>query len=238
MPLSGQTAVITGASSGIGTAIAENLSQAGMNLVLTARRENRLQESLSKLGPAAILAGDITDPRLPQRLVDLAVERFGRCDALINNAGILEIGPIDSIDLDRVCSMVRINVEAAFRMAYVAARHFLQQKRGHLVNVSSILGTKTRPTAGAYAGTKYAIEALSESLRLELAGTGIRVTAIQPGLVMTELHSNMEVHPAQAWGMKHPLQPPDIARAVRYALEQPDHVCVARLMVLPEENPI
>ncbi len=83
------------------------------------------------------------------------------------------MGPIESIDIERVCAMVRVNVEAAFRVAYTFLRHFRQQGSGHLINISSVMGTKVRPTAGAYAGTKHAIEALSEALRMEVAGSGV-----------------------------------------------------------------
>ena len=95
---------------------------------------------------------------------------------------------------------------------------------------------KTRPTAGAYSGSKYAIEAFSQALRLELAGTGIGVSCIGPGLVMTELHRHMPVHPAETLNIRNPLQPEDIARNVRYVLEQPEHIRIANMMILPEDS--
>lgn len=234
--LTDQVIVITGASSGIGAATARHLRAAGMRLVLTARREDRLRELAAELGETAFLAGDIADPELPGQLIGSALRAFGRCDAVFNNAGFMDAGPVDKIDIERVCHMVRVNVEAAYRLAYVAARHFLAQGHGHLINTSSILGTKVRAGAGAYAGTKWAVEALSEGLRMELAGTGVRVTVIEPGLVMTELHNHWEKHPADALGMKNPLQPGDIARAVQFVLEQPASVLVPRIMVVPSEQ--
>lgn len=238
MELKGKVAIVTGASSGIGTAVARDLDQAGMKLVLTARRERRLSELASELKEAVHLAGDISAPTLPAQLIQLALSRFGGCDAVINNAGVMLVGSVQEMDIERMAQMVRINVEGAFRMAYLAVRHFKNSGSGHLVNVSSILGTKIRPMAGAYAGTKFAVEALSEALRLELAGTGIQVSCIEPGLVMTELHREWPVHPSEALGIKDPLVPDDIARGVRFVLEQPRHVRVAKMMILPEESPL
>ncbi len=236
MQLEKRVAVITGASSGIGEAVARDLHQQGVSLILTARREERLRRLCSELENARWVAGEITDPDLPRNLIETAVETFGCCDIVVNNAGIIETGSIQEIDLERVCKMVRINVEAAYRMAYVALRHFRSEGLGHLINISSVLGTKVRPTAGAYAGTKHAIEALSEALRVELAGTAVQVTCIEPGLVLTELHDHMETHPAESMGVRQPLRPQDVAATVRYALQQPDHVRIPRLMVLPGEN--
>jgi NADP-dependent 3-hydroxy acid dehydrogenase YdfG len=236
MSLNEQVAIITGASSGIGQAVARDLAEAGVKLVLTGRRGQRLSDLAAELRGAALLEADLTDPPVPQRLLELALEKFGRCDILFNNAGVMEAGTVEEIDIDRVCRMVRINVEATYRMAYVALKHFRTQNRGHLLNVSSILGTKVRPTTGAYAGTKYAIEALSEALRMELAGSNVKVSCIEPGLVMTELHNHWPQHPTKILNVTEPLVPQDIARAVRFILEQPAHVRIPRMMVIPGQQ--
>jgi NADP-dependent 3-hydroxy acid dehydrogenase YdfG len=235
--LEGKVAIITGASSGIGLAVARDLRSAGVELVLTGRREDCLAQISTDLG-VAMLTGDVTDPTLPERLLELALDVYGRCDLVLNNAGILEVGPIDSIDIDKVCEMVRVNVEAAYRVAYTVLRHFIQQGHGHLINMSSVMGTKVRPHAGAYAGTKYAIEALSEALRMEVAGTAVQITCIEPGLVMSDLHRDWSVHPSESMNIQRPLQPEDIARCVRFALSQPDHVRIPRLMVLPGDHQV
>lgn len=235
--ISGKVAVITGASSGIGLAVARELHSHGMNLILSSRSESRLSSIKNEL-QATIVAGDITDRNLPKKLLDLADSMFGRCDVVLNNAGIIEVGPIDSVDIDKICEMVRVNIEAAYRVAYTFIRYFMAQGNGHLINMSSVLGTKVRPTAGAYAGTKFAIEALSEALRMEVAGTPVAVTCIEPGLVMTELHRSWSVHPAESMNIPHPLQPEDIARCVSFILAQPAHVRIPRLMVLPGEHQV
>jgi NADP-dependent 3-hydroxy acid dehydrogenase YdfG len=234
-----RVALITGATSGIGAAIAAELSGAGYALVLTGRSEIELDKLAHSLpGPSATVAGDLRDESLPGRLVAAAVEQFGGCDVCVNNGGILETGTIESIDVERVCEMVRVNVEAAFRIAYVFLKHCVKQGRGHLINTSSVLGRKVRPTAGGYAGTKWAIEALSEALRMELSKTEIQVSAIEPGLVKTHLHDRWEKPPGELLGIAEPLQPADVARVVRFILEQPPHVRIPQMMILPRGQEI
>ena len=236
MSLQGKVAVITGASSGIGRGVALELDRAGMRLVVNGRRSDRLDDLAGELGDALPLAGDLTDGSIPQRLVDAAVEHFGRLDVVFNNAGIMDTAPIEDADIERLCANIRVNLEAATRMAYTALKHFKNQGSGYLINTSSILGTKVRPTAGVYAGSKYGVEALTEALRMEVAGSGVRVSCIEPGLVNTELQDHFEVHPRDMLGIKRPLDPEDIARVVRFMLEQPEHVSIPRIMVLPSEQ--
>jgi NADP-dependent 3-hydroxy acid dehydrogenase YdfG len=234
--LKGKVAIITGASSGIGWAVAKDLDAAGMKLVLSARRGGRLETLAGSLTSAIAVPGDIGDAGLAQELIDAAVEAHGRLDVVFSNAGIMDTTPIEGADIDRLCANVRINLEAAVRMAYTALAVFKAQGSGHLITTSSILGTKVRPTVGAYAASKYGIEALTEALRMEVAGSGVRVGCIEPGLVNTELQDHFEVHPRDMLEMKQPLEPEDIARAVRFMLEQPAHVSIPRMMVLPSEQ--
>lgn len=237
--LKDQVAIITGASSGIGAAAARELHAAGMKVVLTGRDQPRLEAVAKPLGADAVIhVADAVDPGLPDRLIALATERFGRCDVLFNNAGVMHVGTIKDIDLDAVCRMVRVNVEAVYRFAYTALRHFLQQGHGHLINTSSTLGLKVRPTTGAYAGTKFAVEALTEDLRMQCAGTGVRVGVIEPGLTDTGLQTHFPEHPAKVLGIRRMAEPADIARALRFMLEQPAHVTIPRLMLQPSEQPM
>lgn len=232
--LRGQVAIITGASSGIGQGIARALDAEGMRLVLTARRANEIEALAGELHDAIAMPGDVTDPALPQALIDRAVRAFGRLDVAVNNAGMMEAGALDDIDLERMTSMLRINVEAAFRFAYTVLRHFKAEDRGHLVNTSSLLGTTVRPTAGAYAGTKHAMEALTHALRIELAHSKVRLSNIQPGLVLTGLHDHMERHPKDAFGIERPLSPDDIADAVVFLLKRPAHVQINSIQIVPK----
>jgi len=234
--LKDQVAIITGASSGIGQAVARNLNDIGVKLVLAGRREDRLMELKGELTHAAILPGDICQDGMPQNLLKLALDTFGSCDIVFNNAGVITVGSIDDIDMEDMAYMVRVNVEAAFRMAYVAVKHFKSTGSGYLLSTSSVLGTKVRPSAGAYAGTKFAIEALTEALRLELAKTNIGVAVIEPGFVKTELHREWAVPPAQSLNIPRPLQPEDIARVVRFILEQPEHVRLPRILAVPADQ--
>lgn len=234
-----KVAVITGATGGIGAEVARALSSAGYRLVLSGRSAEKLNALAYQIAtPSLIVAGDLRDASIPEALLSTTIDRFGRCDVCFNNGGLLEVGPIETIDIERVCEMVRVNVEAAFRVAYTFVKHFVRQETGHLVNTSSVLGKKVRPTAGAYAGTKYAIEALSEALRMELSKTDVQVSCIQPGLVRTGLHDRWEVHPSELMGIAEPLTPADIARVVLFLLEQPAHVRIPQVMILPKGHEI
>jgi NADP-dependent 3-hydroxy acid dehydrogenase YdfG len=235
--LKDKVAVITGASSGIGKAVAERFSKEGIKSIITARRKKEL-DVLSQNTGAIPVTGDITEPDFPGILLDTAIKNFGRCDIIVNNAGIITKGTIETINIEKVSQMVRINVEAKFRISYTFLRYFKTKNNGHLINISSILGTKVRQMTGAYSGTKYAIEALSESLRMELAGTNVSVSCIEPGLVMTELHNEWEVHPSKMFNISKPLQPDDIAQQVVFILKQPEHIRIPRLMILPGEHSI
>jgi NADP-dependent 3-hydroxy acid dehydrogenase YdfG len=238
--LRGQVAIVTGATSGIGMAVARALDARGVRLVLTGRRQDRLDTLARELHGVRCIGGDITDPNLPARLVAVAEEEHGRLDIAFNNAGLLAFGTVEEIDLERMAEMIRVNVEAAFRFAYTVLRHFKAQDHGHLVNTSSVAGTKVRATIGAYAATKHAIEALAHSLRLELAETRVRISNIQPGLVSTEIFDHMpeDDRPGRQQAIPEPLTPEDVARAVVFILEQPPHVSIPALLIKPTGQPM
>lgn len=238
MDLQNKVALITGASSGIGKAIAQDLDKAGMKLVLTARTQDKLDQLAASLKNANVFAAAITDPDVPQKLVDFAIATFGQLDVVINNAGAMTVGSIEEVDIEAICQMVRLNVESVYRLAYTALRHFKQVGSGFLINTSSIAGLKTSPQTGAYSGTKYAIEAFTDALRMELAGTGVKVAAIAPGTVETGLYDHWG-QDSKNWVMTGgALQPQDIARCVRFVLEQPDHVLIPRMLVVPTNQPV
>jgi len=240
MQLNESVGIITGASSGIGKATAKLLGDAGMKLVVTARRKDALDELVGAIdGEAVAVAGDIADESVPQQLIDAAIEQFGRLDFVFNNAGIMNIGSVEEVDINDMIKMIQVNVEALTRLTYLALKHFKQQGGGYVINTSSIVGTKTRPGIGVYSGTKYFVEAFTEALRMELAGSGVRVAAIEPGIVDTELQNHWtEAQKEPIRQVERWLDPEDIARAVKFMLEQPDHVAIPTMLVTPADQPM
>ena len=215
---SGRVAVITGATGGVGAAVAKALSKAGYSLVLTAPSMEKLTSLAAQLrGPSTVIEGNLGDESLPETLLYAALDRFGHCDVCFNNGALFEAGIIETVDIERLSSMVRVNVEGSFRVAYVFLKHFVSEGTGHLVNVSSALGSSSRPTA--YAATQRAIEVLSDALAAELADTDVLVSCIQPGLVKTGMHHRWEIAPEGA-GSGSPLEPEDFARMVLFILQQ------------------
>ncbi len=238
MNFDGKVALITGASSGIGKAIALELDKAGMKLILTARSEDKLKDLADKCSNAKIYAASITDPEVPQKLLDFTLDTHGQLDVLINNAGMMSVGGIDEIDIEKICLMVKLNVESVYRMAYTVLRHFKKTGSGFLINISSVAGLKTAPKYGAYSGTKHAVEAFTDSLRMELAGTGVKVSAIAPGTVDTGLYDDWDKDSESYVKSGGVLQPEDIARCTRFILEQPEGVLIPRLFVAPRDQPV
>jgi NADP-dependent 3-hydroxy acid dehydrogenase YdfG len=232
-----EVAVITGATSGIGLGVAENLLKNGYNVVLNGRNGEKLKNICEQLNCKGV-AGDITEKGMPEMILAETIREYGRCDILINNAGVMVQGTIEEIDIDKMGEMIRINVEAAFRMTYLFLRHFIKKNSGHIINISSILGTKVREAAGAYAGTKHALEALTEALRMELAHTDVKITALEPGLVKSELHRHWDVHPMDSLEISEPLMPSDMADTILWILQRPKHVRIEKILVLPSGQAI
>jgi NADP-dependent 3-hydroxy acid dehydrogenase YdfG len=170
-------------------------------------------------GPCTVIEGNLSDESLPETLLYAALDRFGRCDICFNNGALFEAGIIETVDIERLSSMVRVNVEGSFRVAYVFVKHFVSEGSGHLVNVSSVLGSSVRPTP--YAATQRAIEALSDALASELDDSEVLVSCIQPGLVKTGLKHRWEIAQEGTHGTSYPLEPEDFARMVLFILEQP-----------------
>jgi NADP-dependent 3-hydroxy acid dehydrogenase YdfG len=228
--------LVTGASSGIGYAIAKALHADNYRLIVIARRREKLNKL--KAESVDILPGDLTQPDFQDSIVNFIYDKYGRCDYLFNCAGTIEVGTIEEMVIERMTSMIRLNVESTFRLTYKILKHFKQQGSGHIINISSVLGTKVRPTAGAYAATKFALEALSEALRMELAGTSIQVSCIEPGLVLTELHNHWKIHPKDSMAIHEPLTVDNIVDAIRFIMKQPAHVRIPKLMILPGDHNI
>lgn len=231
MSMKGRTIVVTGASSGIGAAIARELAAAGASLVITARREDRLRALCEELRTeTAYLAADIADPGTPDALLALAIKRFGRADVIVNNAGVLAIATLETADLDEMCRMIRVNYEAVVRSCYVFARAFKAQGSGAIINVTSIGASVVAPTVGVYAGSKRAVQGFTDALRVELAGTGVKVGTVAPGSTETEMQDALRVKFGIPPTMKM-LEAEDVAAAVRFMLEQSDRANIAQLAI-------
>jgi len=231
-----KVALITGASSGIGYALARALKTEDFQVITTARRLEKLKELA--IEESDIFAGDLNSTDFQDKIINHIFSEYGKCDFLFNCAGILEVGTIEEIDIDKLTSMLRLNVETTFRLTYSVLKRFKKQGFGHVVNISSVLGTKVRPTAGGYAATKFAIEALSEALRMELTGTDIKISCIEPGLVITELHKDWKIHPKESMNIHEPLTVDNIIETVKFIIHQPTHVRIPKLMILPKDHNI
>ncbi|MFW6337129.1 MAG: SDR family oxidoreductase [Phycisphaeraceae bacterium] len=238
MELQGKTVLVTGATSGIGRATAIDLAAAGMNVVATGRRADELEKLAEEVGRdrVHVVPADMADELTPGRLIDAADAAFGRLDACISNAGVMHIGTVETADVEAMCNMVRVNYEAVVRLAYACLRKFKPQGHGHLIHVSSTVAIHARPGTAAYAGTKAAIETFTASLRREMAGTGVKVGWIAPGLTDTHLQDHFPQHPAETMGIEKMPDGHDLARGIRFMLEQPDHVHAAMLTIMPSEQ--
>ncbi len=239
--IEGKVVVITGASSGLGAATARHLSAAGAKVVLGARREQRLTELVKQLtdnGQEAIaVKTDVTDQAQVQKLVDTAVEKFGRVDVLLNNAGLMQQSPLEALKIDEWNNMIDVNVKGMLYGIAAALPHMQKQKSGHIINVSSVAGHKVTPAGVVYCATKHAVRAISEGLRSEVKEYNMRTTIISPGAVDTELPSHI-THKESHEGINEYYQqvavPPDsFARAVAFAIEQPAEVDINEILYRP-----
>jgi len=238
--IAGKVVVITGASSGLGAATARHLGALGASVVLGARRTEQLNSIAAEItaagGKAAVVQTDVTVAADVQRLVDTAISTFGKIDVLINNAGLMAIAPLDALKVDEWERMIDINIKGVLYGIAAALPHFRAQGSGHFINVSSVAGHKViSPGGTVYSGTKFAVSAISEGLRHEVGGA-IRTTVISPGAVDTELqsgssHAQSAAHLKEFYKIAIPAE--TVARAVAYAIEQPDGVDLNEIVLRP-----
>ncbi|MBC7481557.1 MAG: SDR family oxidoreductase [Rhizobacter sp.] len=237
----GKVVVITGASSGLGEASARLLSSQGARVVLGARRVDRLQALVDEIarqgGEALALATDVTDRTQVQRLVDRAVDAFGRVDVMINNAGLMPHSPIVRLKVDDWDRMVDVNLKGVLYGIGAALPAMQRQMSGHFINVSSVAGHKVSVNGAVYSATKHAVRALSEGLRQEVKDWNIRTTIISPGAVATELPgSATEADIAkglQDFYEANAISADSFARAVAFAISQPDDMDVNEILFRP-----
>jgi clavulanate-9-aldehyde reductase len=239
--LSGQVVAITGASSGIGEATAVACAHAGAAVALAARRADRIQALAERIaqegGRAVAVPTDVGEEAQARAFVERAHSELGRVDVLVNNAGVMLLGPIESAPTEEWRQMIHANVLGVLYCTHAVLPLMREQGCGHIVNVSSVAGRVARAGSGVYNLTKWGVGAFSESLRQEAVGLGVRVTLVEPGAVATELpsHNRPEIleQLAKRFQGVTPLAAEDIANAVLYAIGQPANVSVNEVLIRP-----
>jgi clavulanate-9-aldehyde reducatase len=241
--LDGKVAAITGASSGIGEATAVALADEGAAVALGARRKDRLdalaETIASEGGKAVAFEADIGDEEQARGFVRGAAEELGRLDFLINNAGLMLLGPVEGVETEQWRRMVDVNVLGLLYCTQEAMPRIRDSGGGHIVNVSSVAGRHASFGAAVYNLTKFGVTGFSEALRQEALNSNIRVTVIEPGFVDTELQGHNE-HPMVVEATQKMreeigkvLEAEDIARAIRYVVSEPQHVNINEVLLRP-----
>lgn len=236
-----KTALITGATSGIGRETARAFAKLNYNLVLCGRREDRLlelQRELSELTSVQTLLFDVRDKNAIAKAMASLPNGFSRIDILINNAGNAHgLDPIQTGDLDDWDAMLDINVKGLLYVSRAVIPGMIQRQSGHIINIGSIAGKEVYPNGNVYCATKHAVDALNKAMRIDLVQHGIRVGAIHPGMVETEFSQvrfkgDVE-RAAKVYQSFTPLQPQDIADIIAFVVTRPYHVNIADLVVTP-----
>ena len=238
--LDGKVAAITGASSGIGEATAIALADAGAKVSLGARRKDRLEALVEKIGDNALaIETDIGEEEQARAFVQTTKDELGGLDILINNAGVMLLGPLLAQEGDDWRTMVDVNILGLVYCSHAGLALMAEQKSGHIVNISSVAGRIASAGAAVYNFTKWGVTGFSEALRQEAAHVNVRVTCIEPGFVDTELQGHntnpMVVEATQKMREQvgKVLEADDIAQAILYAVSQPEHVSINEVLVRP-----
>jgi NADP-dependent 3-hydroxy acid dehydrogenase YdfG len=244
----GTVALVTGASSGIGAATAVTLAGQGATVAVAARRRDRLDELAAQIrsdgGTALVLECDVTDQEQAAAAVERTTAELGRLDTLVNNAGVMLLGPAAGAPLAEWQQMVELNVLGLLYCAHAALPHLLRsaadspRQVADMVNISSVAGRFARSGNGVYALTKFGVGAFSESLRQELAGQYVRVSLVEPGATATELasHNRPEVLASIRGQFGQRIEAADIADAISYIVTRPRHVAVNEMLIRPTEQ--
>lgn len=239
-----KTALVTGASSGIGKATAMALAKEGMNLILCGRREDalkELQKQLQKSVKTYILLFDVRDKESVTKELESLPQDFQQIDILVNNAGNAHgLDPIQQGSLEDWDAMIDINIKGLLYVSRVIIPRMVERGRGHVINIGSIAGKEVYPNGNVYSATKHAVDALNKSMRIDLVGQGIRVGAINPGLVETgfsDVRFKGDAERAKSvYKGYQPLKAEDIADIIRFVVTRPYHVNIADLLVLPTDQ--
>jgi NADP-dependent 3-hydroxy acid dehydrogenase YdfG len=236
-----RTALITGATSGIGEATARVLAQNAFNLILCGRRRERLeslQSELAALTDVHTLSFDVRDRRAVERALASLGGRWKDIDVLINNAGNAHgLDPIQSGNVDDWDAMMDINVKGLLYVSRVILPRMVERKKGHVINIGSIAGQEVYPKGAVYCASKFAVDAITKGMRFDLNEAGIKVTVVSPGLVETEfslVRFKGDADRAKSvYAGIQPLKGEDIAEVIRYILHLPDHVVLTDVTILP-----
>jgi NADP-dependent 3-hydroxy acid dehydrogenase YdfG len=246
--LAGTVALVTGASSGIGEATAEALADEGAKVALVARRRDRLEALAARIGAdrALVIEADVSEPAEAARAVDATVGLLGRLDILINNAGVMLLGPIVGAPIEEWQRMVNLNLLGLLYCTHAALPHLLAaaekepRQVADVVNISSTAGRVARFNSGVYNATKFGVVAFTESLRQEVTTRHVRASVVEPGATATELafHNRPEILEGMAatFGGVELMRAEDIAHSVRYIVTQPRHVAVNEILIRPTEQ--
>jgi NADP-dependent 3-hydroxy acid dehydrogenase YdfG len=246
--LDGTVALVTGASSGIGAATASALAAQGASVAVAARRRDRLEVVADGIrdqgGTALVLECDVTDEVQAAGAVERTVSELGRLDTLINNAGVMLLGPVAGAPVREWQQMVELNVLGLLYCAHAALPHLLRAAEGgprqvaDMVNLSSVAGRAARNGNGVYSLTKHGVGAFSESLRQEVTRRYVRVSLVEPGATATELasHNRPEVLASIRNQLGQQMQAEDIADAITYIVTRPRHVTVNEMLIRPTEQ--
>jgi NADP-dependent 3-hydroxy acid dehydrogenase YdfG len=234
--------IITGASSGIGEATAKELASKGANLVLAARREDRLKKLKDEIktsgGQAIYKVTDVASRQQMEELAAYALKEFGKIDVLINNAGIMPQAFLAENKVDEWDTMIDVNIKGVLYAIAAIVPSMRERKSGHVINLSSVAGHNNYPGGTVYCGTKFAVKAISEGLRQEeaMSGTNIRVTNISPGAVSSDLLATT-TDPTMKAGLdefyKIAIDADSVARAIVFAIEQPSDVAINEMIIRP-----
>jgi clavulanate-9-aldehyde reducatase len=238
--LAGRVAAITGASSGIGEATALALSRAGATVALGARRLERLEDLAGRLeGPCSVHRVDVTDEAQARRFVEAAHSEHGGLHVLVNNAGVMLLGPVDAADVSEWRRMLEVNLWGLLICTHAALPLIARSGGGDVVNVSSVAGRRAAAGAAVYNMTKFGVHAFSEALRQEALHAGVRVTIVAPGFVDTELQAHtrnplvLRATERDREEIGQVLTAEDVAGEILHAVSRPRHVCVNEVMVRP-----
>ncbi|HEA0066400.1 TPA: SDR family oxidoreductase [Staphylococcus aureus] len=227
--LTDKVAVVTGAGSGIGEAIATLLHEEGVKVILAGRNKDKLQNVVNQLAQDSVkvVPTDVTKKEEVDELIKIAQQTFGGLDIVINSAGQMLSSKITDYQVDEWDSMIDVNIKGTLYTAQAALPTMLEQSSGHLINIASISGFEVTKSSTIYSATKAAVHTITQGLEKELAKTGVKVTSISPGMVDTAITA--AYNPSD----RKKLDPQDIAEAVLYALTQPSHVNVNEITVRP-----